>query len=184
MLSGETAMGMYPAPCVQTMARIAETSEPYLYAEGSIPNRTSEQNRISAVVGLAAVTTAESVGATCIVTPTMTGRTARMISNYRPRVPIYAVTTDEAYRRSLQICWGVTPIPGKVVGDASFILEQARTAVARRGFVHDGDIAVFTLGDRTTSPKTDATALDPESPSPTPTNVMYVVQIGVERGAE
>ena len=184
MLSGETAMGMYPVPCVQTMARIAETSEPYLYAEGSIPNRTSEQNRISAVVGLAAVTTAESVGATCIVTPTMTGRTARMISNYRPRVPIYAVTTDEAYRRSLQICWGVTPIPGKVVGDASFILEQARTAVARRGFVHDGDIAVFTLGDRTTSPKTDATALDPESPSPTPTNVMHVVQIGVERGAE
>ncbi len=183
-LSGETAIGMYAVPAVQTMARIAEASEPYLYAEGSIPNRADKQTSISAVVGLAAATTAESVGACCVVTPTMTGRTARLVSNYRPNVPIYAVTTTEAYRRSLQLNWGVTPILGKVVGDASFILEQACSVVKTKGFVNDGDICVVTLGDRTTSPQaggsTHLASFDPSAPSPRPTNVMQVVQIGVD----
>lgn len=180
-LSGETAIGLYPVPAVQTMARIAEASEPYLYAEGSIPNRDAKQDGISAVVGLAAVTAAESVGASCIVTPTMTGRTARLISNYRPRVPIYAVTTSERRRRSLQLNWGVTPLSGKVVGDASYVLGQARSVVMDKGYARAGDIAVFTLGDRTTSPKLGGGAgLDPNDPSPRPTNVMQVVQLGLE----
>lgn len=182
MLSGETAIGMYPVPAVQTAARIAEASEPYLYAEGSIPNRTSNQDGISAVVGLAAVTTAESVNATCIVTPTMTGRTARLISNYRPRVPIYAVTGSEENRRSLQLNWGVTPLLGDVAGDASFVLEQARSVVMKKGYAQNGEIAVFTLGDRTTSPTTENAGVDPHAPSYRPTNVMQVVQLGVEGG--
>ena len=183
-LSGEPAIGMYPVPAVQTMARIAEASESHIYDEGSIPNRNAEQKSISAVVGLAAVTAAENVGACCIVTPTMTGRTARIVSNYRPKMPIYAVTTSEEYRRSLQLNWGVTPLLGKVVGDASYVLEQARSVVVKKNFVHKGDICVFTLGDRTTSPRIsqtgDAVSFDPTAPSPRPTNVMQIVQIGVE----
>lgn len=183
-LSGETAIGMYPVPAVQTMARIAEASESHIYDEGSIPNRNAEQKSISAVVGLAAVTAAENVGACCIVTPTMTGRTARIVSNYRPKMPIYAVTTSEEYRRSLQLNWGVTPLLGKVVGDASYVLEQARSVVVKKNFVNKGDICVFTLGDRTTSPRIsqtgDAVSFDPTAPSPRPTNVMQIVQIGVE----
>lgn len=183
-LSGETAIGMYPVPAVQTMARIAEASESHIYNEGSIPNRNAEQKSISAVVGLAAVTAAENVGACCIVTPTMTGRTARIVSNYRPKMPIYAVTTSEEYRRSLQLNWGVTPLLGKVVGDASYVLEQARSVVVKKNFVNKGDICVFTLGDRTTSPRIgqtgDAVSFDPTAPSPRPTNVMQIVQIGVE----
>lgn len=181
-LSGETAIGMYPVPAVQTMAQIAEATEPHLYKQGSIPNRAAEPNGISAVVGLAAVTAAEHVGASCIVTPTMTGRTARLVSNYRPHAPIYAVTPTEENRRSLQLAWGVIPLLGKVVGDASFILEQARSVVIEKGYVHKGDIAVFTLGDRTTSPNTDDAGVDPSLPSPRPTNVMQIVQIGIKEG--
>ena len=181
-LSGETAIGMYPVPAVQTMAQIAEATEPHLYKQGSIPNRATEPNGISAVVGLAAVTAAEHVGASCIVTPTMTGRTARLVSNYRPHAPIYAVTPTEENRRSLQLAWGVIPLLGKVVGDASFILEQARSVVIEKGYVHKGDIAVFTLGDRPTSPNPDDAGVDPSLPSPRPTNVMQIVQIGIEEG--
>lgn len=187
-LCGETAMGMYPVPSVQTIAQIAEASEPYLYAEGVIPNRHNEPKTISAVVGLAAVTAAENMNATCIVTPTMTGRTARLVSNFRPNVAIYAVTTSEENRRSLQLNWGVTPLLGKVVGDASYILEQARDVVINKGKVVKGDICVFTLGDRTTSPITNIQNTDPQfdpsAPSPRPTNVMQVVQIGVEQEAK
>ena len=115
---------------------------------------------------------------------TMCGRTARIVSNYRPKMPIYAVTTSEEYRRSLQLNWGVTPLLGKVVGDASYVLEQARSVVVKKNFVNKGDICVFTLGDRTTSPRIsqtgDAVSFDPTAPSPRPTNVMQIVQIGVE----
>ena len=114
----------------------------------------------------------------------MTGRTARIVSNYRPKMPIYAVTTSEEYRRSLQLNWGVTPLLGKVVGDASYVLEQARSVVVKKNFVNKGDICVFTLGDRTTSPcigqTGDAVSFDPTAPSPRPTNVMQIVQIGVD----
>lgn len=186
-LCGETAMGMYPIPTVQTMAQIAEASEPYLFAENVVPNRHTEPGTISAAVGLAAVTVAENMGANCIVTPTMTGRTARLVSNFRPNVPIYAVTTTEENRRGLQLNWGVTPLLGKVVGDASYILEEARDVVVNKHYVVNGDICVFTLGDRTTSPTTSVTAnapqFDPNAPTPRPTNVMQIVQIGVSKEA-
>ena len=68
------------------------------------------------------------------------------------------------------------------MGDSSFILEQARSVVTEKGYVHKGDIAVFTLGDRTTSPSTDDVGVDPTVPSPRPTNVMQIVQIGIEEG--
>ncbi len=153
MLSAETAIGKYQIAAVQTMARIACASEPYIYWDGSIPNRHNEQTSISAVIGLAATTSAESLGASCIIVPTMTGRSARLVSNYRPNTPIYAVTTDEACCRSLQLNWGVTPLHGQVQGEPDFILEQACTEVKNNGFVKDGDICIVTLGDRKTSPK-------------------------------
>ena len=70
------------------------------------------------------------------------------------------------------------------MGDASFVLEQARNVVVKKGFVNKGDICVFTLGDRTTSPRVSQTGgavnFDPSAPSPRPTNVMQIVQIGVD----
>ena len=184
MLSGETARGRYPVPAVQTAARIAEASEPYLYSEGSVPNRASNATGISAGVGLAAVTTAEAVGATCIVTPTTTGRTARLISNYRPRLPIYALAPTQQTCRSLALCWGVTPLVGQVEGSASFILENAQAQVLEGGYASEGDIAVFTLGDRTTSPRSegDGSGGGPLGGGYCPTNVMHVVQLGREGG--
>lgn len=86
MLSGETAGGRYPVEAVRMMARIAESSEPYLFDERA-PDRSRDKARVALAVGLAAVQTAENVGAACIVAPTMSGRTARLVSNLRPRVP-------------------------------------------------------------------------------------------------
>ena len=102
MLSGETAGGRYPVEAVRMMARIAESSEPYLFDERA-PDRSRDKARVALAVGLAAVQTAENVGAACIVAPTMSGRTARLVSNLRPRVPILAVTPQ------LSCCWRMTP---------------------------------------------------------------------------
>ena len=173
MLSGETASGCYPVEAVRMMAQVAEASEPYLHDEAA-PDRSREHARVALAVGMAAVQAAETLGASCIVAPTMSGRTARLMSNLRPRVPIYAVTPFPRVMRQQQLSWGVTPMLGDVQGDMQHVVENARAKVLERGLVAPGDIAVFTAGDRATSPledvgcgRTDAAA----------TNALYVVQI-------
>ena len=172
MLSGETANGRYPAESVRMMARIAESSEPYLFDERA-PDRSRDRGRVALAVGMAAVQTAENVGAACIVAPTMSGRTARLMSNLRPRVPIYAVTPFPRVMRQQQLNWGVTPMLGDVQGDMRHVIEQARDAVLARGCVEPGQLAVFTAGDPATSP----TIGEPGTGAVAATNAMYVVQI-------
>ena len=175
MLSGETACGRYPVPAVQMMSRIAEASEPYMFDE-STPDRTRVRARVALAVGIAAVQTAENVNAACIVAPTMSGRTSRLVSNLRPSVPIYAVTPSPRVMRKQQIHWGVTPMLGDVQGDMIRVVENARQAVVAHGYVHDGDIAVITAGDRATSPVVSP-GTDGAPDAVAATNVMYVVQI-------
>ena len=124
-------------------------------------------------MGLAAVQTAENVGAACIVAPTMSGRTARLMSNLRPRVPIYVVTPFPRVMRQQQLNWGVTPMLGDVQGDMRHVIEQAHDAVLEHGLVQPGQLAVFTAGDPSTSP----TIGEPGAGAVAATNVMYVVQI-------
>ena len=172
MLSGETAAGAYPVEAVRMMARIAESSEPYLFDERA-PDRSRDKARVALAVGLAAVQTAENVGAACIVAPTMSGRTARLVSNLRPRVPILAVTPFPRVMRQQQLNWGVTPMLGDVQGDMRHVVEQAHDAVLENGLVRPGELAVFTAGDPSTSP----TIGEPGDGAAAATNVMYVVQI-------
>ena len=67
---------------------------------------------VSSAVGFAAVDMVEHIGASCIVTPTVSGKTARLISNLRPSVPIYAVTPYEWVKRKMQLYWGVISVTG------------------------------------------------------------------------
>lgn len=178
MLSGETAIGTYPQLTIQTMARIAEASEPYLLQEAIVPNRSVAYPRVTPTIALAAVSIAESLGASCIVTPTLTGRTARFVSNYRPKVPIYAVTASREVARKLSLYWGVHSVHGAIMGDATQILDHSQQAVVDAYLAKPGDLAVFTLGNRRTSP--EVSAFVDEQPSSSPvhaTNVVEVVQI-------
>lgn len=176
MLSGETAAGAYPVEAVRIMARIAEESEPYLREEAAglrEASRMEGHGSVSVAVGMAAVRAAETLGARCIVAPTMSGRSARLMASFRPRQPIYAVTPTPRVMRSMQLYWGVTPLLGDVQGDTDYVIEQARRIVLERGLADVGDIGVFTVGDRDTSPNADRAAF-------APTNIMYVVELHPE----
>lgn len=171
MLSGETAAGAWPVRAVQAMANIARESESRIFEEW-FPDRSRTHARASLAVGIAAVQTAETLDAVCIVAPTMSGRTARLMSNLRPRMPIYAVTPFPRVMRQLQLSWGVVPMLGDVQGDMRRVIEQARDAVSSRGLAKPGDVAVFTAGDPDTAPSADVTGPGAMGP----TNVMYVVE--------
>lgn len=176
MLSGETAKGTYPVEALRMMAKIAEASEPYISepAPDNVVYATPAE-RVSPTVGKACVQAAHIIDARAIVTPTTSGRTARLISNLRPRVPIYAVTQRARVMRKMQLLWGVTPLLGQVEHvSMRTALEQARRVVCAQGLLDVGDIAVFTAGDARTSPQVEIPGADELSAT---TNVMSVVEI-------
>lgn len=152
MLSGETAQGKYPVEAVQMMAKIAESSEQFLKFDMYRDTKAllGKQN-VSSAVGFAAVTMVERLNASCIVTPTMSGQTARVISNLRPSVPIYSVTPNERTRRKMQLYWGVKPITGYEEDSTENIISHAMYMVVREGLVHKGEMVIFTAGDPATN---------------------------------
>ena len=168
MLSGETAAGKYPVEALKMMAQIAETTEQYLEYE-SMPEYRSLRGdaNVSSAVGVAAVRTATNVQAKCIVTPTMSGQTARTMSNFRSRIPIYAVTPNDWAQRKMQIYWGVTPLKGYTEDSTEHIISHAMYVVMREGYVEEGDMVVLTAGDPATNIVKGKGAM---------TNTMHVIQ--------
>ena len=168
MLSGETAMGKYPEQAVQMMVKIAECTEPYMTHKRFLDYRALRGNKnVSSAVGVAAVQTTENLGADCIVTPTISGQTARLISNFRPKVPIYAVSPNEWARRKMQIYWGVTSVPGYEEDSTENIISHAMYIARRENLVKKGDIVVFTAGDPATNMVSGEGAV---------TNILQVIQ--------
>src|SRR5699024_3128356 len=95
MLSGETASGKYPLEALQMMVHIVCNTEDHLDYDMML--RKAEEHRmkgISTAIGHASVTTAYNLGAKCIITPSVSGATARVVSKFKPRTPIIGVTPD------------------------------------------------------------------------------------------
>lgn len=152
MLSGETAAGKYPIEALKMMNEIAENTEQYVDYEKYIHHRTMyEQSKISSAIGIASVRTARNIGAACIVTPTMSGKTARLISNFRPSMPIYAVTPNEMVQHKMQLYWGVIPLKGYIKDTTENIIVNAIETIKRKRLVRKGQTVVITAGDPATN---------------------------------
>ena len=152
MLSGETAAGKYPVEALKMMNEIAENTEQYVDYEKYIHHRTMyEQSKISSAIGIASVRTARNIGAACIVTPTMSGKTARLISNFRPSMPIYAVTPNEMVQHKMQLYWGVIPLKGYIKDTTENIIVNAMETIKRKRLVRKGQTVVITAGDPATN---------------------------------
>ncbi|AIE61006.1 pyruvate kinase [Bacillus methanolicus] len=147
MLSGETAAGQYPVEAVQTMHNIASRAESALNHNEilSIRSKDNEHN-ITDAIGQSVAHTALNLDVNAIITPTESGHTARMISKYRPKVPIVAVTSNDFVRRRLALVWGVYPLLGKEATTTDEMLEIAVQESLNSGIVTNGDLVVITAG--------------------------------------
>ncbi|MEG0767610.1 MAG: pyruvate kinase, partial [Clostridia bacterium] len=148
MLSGETAAGEYPVESVHTMARIAERAErdiDYRKRFMMIQNETHSRN-VTDAISHATCTTAYDLNAAAIITVTKSGATARMISRFRPDIPILSCTPDASTLRQSNLSWGVTPLLMGEEHVTDVLFEQAVNAAQRSGFVKPGDIVVITAG--------------------------------------
>jgi pyruvate kinase len=146
MLSGETAVGQYPVEAVQTMARIAEVVEGNV--EFRLPHRETDDraNSITDAIGKATCEMAVELGARIILTATVSGFTARMISRHRPRTPIFAVTTSEETNRRLALVWGVESVVVPPAESTEAMVRASLAAAKEHGVVKEGDLVILTAG--------------------------------------
>ncbi|MDQ6422334.1 pyruvate kinase [Paenibacillus sp. LHD-117] len=147
MLSGETAAGKYPVESVQTMSRIAERAESALeYREIFTKQANAQQVSVTEAVSQSVANSALDLNAKAIVTSTQSGFTARMVSKYRPKSPIIAVTTDERVMRRLALGWGVIPVKGSDAATTDEMFENAVKGAMGTGLLSLGDTIVITAG--------------------------------------
>ena len=110
MLSGETAAGKYPVLAVKTMARIAQNTEENIHYNKRFLTREFKIKNTVDAISHSTCGMAIDIDAKAIAVCTISGITARMVSRFRPAVPIVGITTNERVWRRLSLSWGVTPV--------------------------------------------------------------------------
>jgi len=150
MLSEETALGRHPVRAVAMMARIAEATERspefQRLLRAALPD---VEATVTGTLSGVACTVAETLRARAIVTPTVSGFTARMVARHRPPTPVIAVTRREAIARQLSLLWGTTIVvddsPQPASNDSE-LFQRAAWLATEAGHLDDGDIIVLTGG--------------------------------------
>lgn len=147
MLSGETAAGKYPVEAVRTMARIAESTEAALpYSEMFKRQSKAQEVSITESISQSVAKSAYDLKADAIITATESGYTARMVSKYRPKAPIIAVTPNEEVLRRMCLYWGVLPVLGVHAPSTDVMFEMAVDSALKTKMVKPGDLVVITAG--------------------------------------
>lgn len=147
MLSGETAQGKYPLESLKMMVQIVENTESHLDYEVLLKKaQLHRRQSISSAIGFSTVATADNLDAKCIVAPTMSGATAKVVSKFKPRADVIGVSPDEATLRRMQIYWGVHPLKSIPLKSMEDVCVNALEMVKAKQYVEPGDIVVLTAG--------------------------------------
>ncbi|MFD1851100.1 pyruvate kinase [Oceanobacillus bengalensis] len=147
MLSGETAAGSYPVESVMTMNNIALKAESALDHKAILDERSKNVDMtITEAITQSVSHTAMNLNIDTIITPTESGFTARMISKYRPKASILAVTFSDQVNRQLALVWGVHAVMGKVAQSTDEMLDIAVDSGLENGLCQRGSRVIITAG--------------------------------------
>ncbi|MCK5372709.1 MAG: pyruvate kinase [Candidatus Aenigmarchaeota archaeon] len=171
MLSGETATGRYPVRSLKAMDKVAREIESKIKTH--LP-RKADNNSIRCIMSHSVVLAATSLDAGAIVCFTESGSTAKVLSGYKPRMPVYALTYKKETIKSLGLTWGVFPYLFK---DHKYIKDMIRAGISllkEKGKIKKGDHVVLTAG---TNIGHDETRDDPSDSRKNRTNSVFVYKI-------
>jgi pyruvate kinase len=153
MLSGETATGRYPFLAVEAMVRIAgEIEKTQAYGEGpkyDVPITHFLRSGATPTEHAIAAATVEAVGlvdAPAVITFTRSGSTSRLVSSYRPPVPILGVSDQERTWRQLALVWGVRPVHCGAEVNYENMLAVARNYLFEERLARPGQRVIVTAG--------------------------------------
>jgi len=144
MLSGETTVGKHPIETVAAMSRICEVTEKY--AEYNYMEEMRFVVNARDAIATAVVDTANRLSAKLITTATVHGRTARLISNFRPKSLILALTPDEKDGRRLMLNYGIYPAVMPLMNSTDEVLENSVKEARKFMELNQGDVVVITGG--------------------------------------
>ena len=151
MVTGETAMGKYPVEVIKTLNQIiSETEGSKITNENALPDVVS---KTADAISHAVCQISDDLKIKVIMTMTHSGSTARMISSYRPRSSIYALTPFTKIARQLQLVWGVQPIKvdnydnvDSIPSLCNKILDQVKVIDKKNQFVITGGVPMGIAG--------------------------------------
>ena len=147
MLSGESASGAFPIEAAKTMARIAQETEKhidYVYLNQRL--REPAMGDFAEAISYSACRTSNVLNAKAIVAATTTGSTAKLISKYRPKCPIIAITPNEYVLRKLSLTFGIIPLLCKTFETTDDIISEARKVAKNSSCANEGDDILIAAG--------------------------------------
>ncbi len=151
MLSGETTVGKHPIETVAAMAHICETTEKYASFDYAFDIESLDN--ITKSIASNVVLSTDALGAKLICAATISGRTARVISNLKPDAPILALCTDEKTGRRLALNWGVYADTLPFLDTTDEVLTQSVEKAKEFMELNEGDLIVITGGFPNTETK-------------------------------
>ena len=155
MLSQETAVGAHPVEAVRMMASIAERTEPAAPTIEWNEYRVVRDKRDPAyTVAYNACAAARQLGLSAIVCPTLSGRSARLISAHRPEVPVYALSPSDEVVRRCSLMWGVEAAPMPHTDTTEELIAAAVAHARELGWVSEGQRVAITAGLPSNAPGT------------------------------
>ena len=147
MLSGETAIGQYPAEAVRVMTQVAlETEAALPYSKIVLEKGADLEPETDDAIAYSACHTAHQLGAAAIVAFTTSGSTARRVSKYRPGIPILAATPSPKQKRRLLLSFGVYPYEVQEPSTVHEVFAQGVSLSLATGIARKGDLIVITAG--------------------------------------
>lgn len=146
MLSGETAAGKFPVDAVKTMACIAEETEKHIKYAHRFVKPEINLNTIADTISHSAVSASFAHNVKAVVCFTHSGRSAGMISRFRPSVKVIGATPNEKVYRQLDLLWGVTPILTPIYNSTDEMFRIANDIVKKSGIAKKGEAVVITCG--------------------------------------
>jgi pyruvate kinase len=148
MLSGETSIGKFPFRTVQIMNDILQNAELHSEDKKSFNFKVMPglQENLFDSVGRAVVEISKQINAQAIVVFTFEGRTAKIISKYKPNAKIVAISNSFNTMNSLCLRWGVTSIFSEKIDKEHIAIDAAKEIILKSGLAKEGDLIIFTAG--------------------------------------
>ena len=150
MLSNETAMGKFPIESVEMMKQIIQSTEKSsLFKSAAVENIITPEYDVPDAIAHSAVAIAKSTKAKIIISATESGKTAMLVSKYKPPVPILALTPTEKTLRFLLLKWGVFPVKVNTFKTVDEILDTGPETAKHLHFLKKNNLYVITAGSHT-----------------------------------
>jgi len=146
MLSGETASGKYPVDAVSTMAKVIVKVEKSQFDNLDIRKEYRRMLKIDDAFCLTATNLAKQINAKLVLVASLTGYTGRIVSRYRPELPILVSTNTEKVKNQLNLSWGVVPFILPPCKSIEELIDRALDYIKKNNFVSKCDKIIIIAG--------------------------------------